>query len=219
MRTTPLLALTALLALAACQDPNAPQAPALTPAFSAGDNEPLASGGGNIESGMREGFQVHIHSFAFRLNEKNNKLDFQLTYHDHHEGAATTPIHNEPDAFSLRMTEFARVLRGPAPGGAGQFLYVEGWATQRMAGRPHHELRVWACMWAEDRADGNPDRFHLETAPPPAGNNYTSGGFTVFRPGLPPTQACSGPGNTAPPTPLAPGAPGYDLNAGNITIH
>lgn len=171
----------------------------------AGDQPAIAQGGGFVDLPPAGDFQVHHHTFGFVLLGGENGLELQLQYHDHHEGAASVPIHDEASAFGIHMTSVRprTFNRGP------NWIYFGGPAIKRTVtqGENPGPVREYVCVWAEDGGGVAPDRFHLETEPRGFVPGYTSGGAYL---------GCS---RTEPPlTPVLPFDDGYVVGGGNITI-
>ncbi|MBI2368896.1 MAG: hypothetical protein HYV08_01375 [Deltaproteobacteria bacterium] len=161
----------------------------------------VAQGGGFVELPPSGDFQVHRHSFALSLLQDD--IGLQLQYHDHHEGAASTPIHGEPTALSIHMSGLLRFTRG------AHWAYFEGlgvrW-TLRQGQRPGLSTE-FVCVWIEDGRGQGPDRFHLETAPRGSVPGYTSGGVNI---------GCTE--GSLPPRFILPADDGYVVGGGNVTL-
>ena len=169
----------------------------------AADQPPIAQGGGFVDLPPSGDFQVHHHTFGFVLLHEGNGLHLQLQYHDHHEGAASVPIHDEPSAFSLHMSSVRRLRRD------GNAVYFDGPAIRHTLGQGGNlgRVREHVCVWVEDGEGFTPDRFHLEIAPRDSVPTYTSGGQVL---------GCSR--QEPPPTVVLPSDDGYVVGGGNITV-
>lgn len=169
----------------------------------AADESPVTQGGGFVDLPPTGDFQVHHHTFGFILLQEGNGLHLQLQYHDHHEGAASVPIHDEPSAFSLHMSSVRRFRRD------GNAVYFDGPAIRHTPSQGGNlgRAKEYVCVWAEDGEGITPDRFHLEIASRGLVPTYTSGGRVL---------GCSR--EERPPTVVLPFDDGYVVGGGNITV-